>query len=87
MAVRIVYVLNNKAPDVIPAAKSWYFSEGMLRIIGERGRNFPMIEIRGDFVLSVEHVDLEDDAKEAPEEPEEAPEGTPKPRKREKKAS
>jgi hypothetical protein len=83
MAVRIVYVLNNKNPDVVQDGKSWFFHEGTLKILnGKRGaaKTELLVEIRADFVLSVEHVNF-------PEEPEKAPEEAPTPRKRAKKAS
>ena len=96
MAIRVVYILDGKAPDVIPGAENWAFSDGFLKIFSPvvgAGQRKMMIEIQADYVFSVERVELDDGAKEAPEagqnppeEPEKAPEAPKKPRKRAKRA-
>ncbi len=73
MAIRVVYILNNKAPDIVAEAKSWTFVDGWLRLLdGEFGEAATrrLIEIQKDYVLSVEYVKLENDPKGAPEAPE-----------------
>ena len=72
MAVRIVYILDNKTPDVVREGKGWLFCSGTLRILGDRtdeGVVKILVEIREDYVLSVEHIKPEDDAKKALEGP------------------
>ncbi len=60
MAIRVVYISGNKEPDVIERAKGWVFSGGTLKILnGQPGstQTKMLIEIREDYVLSVEHVE------------------------------
>ena len=82
MAIRVVYLMDNKSPDVVEGAETWRFGDGTLKIWA-RGANIgggdsPMVEISSEYVLSVEQVGtaIKDvDAPKAPEAPEEAPKG------------
>ncbi len=82
MAIRVVYILDGKTPDVIEEAKTWAFIDGMLRIWSgdenQGGGDGPMIEICGNYVLSVEQVASGMKAVDAPkaDEGREAPKNT-----------
>ena len=59
MAIRVVYILGDKEPDVIEEAKGWLFSSGTLKILNGPPGNTQtrvLIEIREDYVLSAEYV-------------------------------
>lgn len=86
MAVRVVYTMPNKAPDVVQEAESWTFGDDTLKIWGKGDADGPMIEIRRDVVFSIERFELADDAKPAPEEPKKAVEGPKKAKRASKKA-
>ncbi|KKM19287.1 hypothetical protein LCGC14_1657150 [marine sediment metagenome] len=76
MAIRVVYTLEDKLPDIIQEAKSWRFHDGTLQILNGRFNDGPtrmLIEIRDTFVLSVELVADAEKPAGAPEVPEAPP--------------
>ncbi len=72
MAVRVVYAMGDKEPDVIEGADGWHFTDGTLRIWRDKESlavEGPMVEIREDYVLSVEQVASAAKSMDAPKSP------------------